>query len=77
MKLDINSPNCVVQPLWTIRSLNQPQVRANTWVQLVELPSDFSHDEALLLCQLSNDEWVAWIPQHGETVLQRHQFRVI
>lgn len=44
------------------------------WVKLLELPSDYSHDEALLLCQQSADQWVAWVPQHGEVVLHSHQF---
>lgn len=80
MKLDINQLNRVapVAPLWAIQPLlNRQELSANTWVQLVELPSDFSHDEALLLCQLSADEWVAWVPQYGETVLHTHQFRAV
>lgn len=44
------------------------------WVHLLELPSSFSYDEALLLCQKSEDEWVAWIPDHGEAVLHTSQF---
>jgi len=31
-------------------------------------------DEALLLCQTSENEWVAWIPDHGEAVLNTRQF---
>jgi hypothetical protein len=46
----------------------------STWVQLLELPNPYSHDEALLLCQQSEDEWVAWIPDHGEAVLHTSQF---
>lgn len=81
MKLDVNKIDCVVpsklQYLWNVQPLlNQvePDHTANTWVQLLQLPNDFSHDEALLLCQLSSDEWVAWVPQHGEIVLHTHQF---
>lgn len=57
---------------WVIKSyLNdaQQKFQADTWVQLLELPSTFSFDEALLLCQISEDEWLAWIPDHGEAVL--------
>lgn len=63
-------------PIWGIKPFLkiQPEFTANSWVQLREIPSSFSHDEALLLCQLSNDEWVAWVPQHGEVVLYTHQF---
>lgn len=46
----------------------------NTWVKLLELKSEFSFDEALLLCQHSEDEWLAWIPDHGEAVLNAKQF---
>lgn len=79
MKLDIHKIDFVsseLQQQWNVKLLNQiqPEFTANNWVQLRELPSDFSHDEALLLCPLSNDEWVAWVPQHGEIVLHAHQF---
>jgi hypothetical protein len=53
---------------------SQQRFQAATWVHLLELPSPFSHDEALLLCQNSEDEWVAWIPDHGEAVLHSRQF---
>jgi len=46
----------------------------DTWVQLLELPNAYSFDEALLLCQFSEDEWVAWIPDYGEAVLHTRQF---
>ena len=52
----------------------QQEFEPNTWVQLLELPSSYSVEEALLLCQLSADEWVAWIPDHGEAVLTKSQF---
>ncbi len=45
-----------------------------TWVNLRELPNPYSHDEALLLCQNADNQWIAWIPDHGETILYRHQF---
>ncbi|KYC43349.1 hypothetical protein WA1_11785 [Scytonema hofmannii PCC 7110] len=49
-------------------------LQANNWVKLIELPSPYSFDEALLLCQVSQDEWLAWIPDHGEAVLNNRQF---
>ncbi len=53
-----------------------PQPQPDTWVQLVE-PESFSplcEDEALLLCQISNWEWAAWIPSHGEAIVKINQF---
>ncbi len=61
---------------WTNKSyvnLSQPEFQPGTWVHLLELPSTFSFDEALLLCQ-SDDGWVAWIPNHGEAMLHTSQF---
>lgn len=58
---------------------NRPQpacdrYEASTWVQLLDLPNPYSSDEALLLCEQSADEWVAWVPDHGEVVLHTSQF---
>ncbi len=50
------------------------EFKPDTWVKLLELPSRFSFEEALLLCQISEDEWVTWIPDHGEAVLHVSQF---
>lgn len=58
-------------PAFTPQS-SEPQ--ASTWVSLLEPPSAFSYDEALLLCQQSEDEWLAWVPEHGEVVLHVNQF---
>jgi hypothetical protein len=81
MKINPHKPDIAVQPQrqnldWSIKSYVNPlqQFQADTWVQLLELPSTFSFDEALLLCQISESEWVAWIPDHGETVLNTCQF---
>lgn len=62
---------------WLIKPyINQsPQeFQPDTWVKLLELPSRLSFDEALLLCQISEDDWVAWIPDHGEAVLHVSEF---
>ncbi|RUR86961.1 hypothetical protein ACF3DV_12785 [Chlorogloeopsis fritschii PCC 9212] len=46
----------------------------DTWVKLLQPPSEYGFDEAKLLCQESPDTWVAWVPDHGEVVLNRSQF---
>lgn len=46
----------------------------DAWVKLLQLPSEYSADEAKLLCQESAETWVAWVPDHGETVLNRSDF---
>lgn len=56
---------------------SQQEFQPNTWVQLLELPSAYSYEEALLLCQLSADEWIGWIPSYGEAVLKNSQFCAI
>lgn len=46
----------------------------DTWVQLLQAPSDYAAAEAKLLCPTSNDTWVVWVPDYGETVLNRSEF---
>lgn len=46
----------------------------DTWVKLLILPSEYAFDEAKLLDQASPTTWVAWIPDHGEAVLDRSNF---
>jgi hypothetical protein len=53
---------------------SQQKLEASTWVKLLELPTAFSFDEALLLCQVTEDKWLAWIPDHGEELLNTRQF---
>lgn len=82
MKLDIRTPNFNIPscpyPRPAARHLDryqwQQELQPNTWVTLLEVPSSFSFDEALLLCRHSDSEWVAWIPDHGESVLHVSQF---
>lgn len=67
---------CSVPLNRTLGRTNTPQPQADTWVQLLE-PESYSplcHDEALLLCQISNWEWAAWIPGHGEAVVEIDRF---
>ncbi|MCU0534694.1 MAG: hypothetical protein MUD14_12445 [Hydrococcus sp. Prado102] len=51
--------------------------QANTWVKLFKPLDLFCYDEALLLCQQSESEWVAWIPDYGEAILHVSQFCAI
>jgi hypothetical protein len=44
------------------------------WVKLRRPPGDCSFDEALLMCQASSEEWVAWVPDVGTILLQSHEF---
>jgi len=46
-------------------------------VQLRALPSPYGHDEALLLCQQADRQWVAWIPGFGEARLSEDDFACI
>lgn len=46
----------------------------DAWVKLIQPLSDTSFDEAKLLCQESADTWVAWVPDHGEVILDKSQF---
>lgn len=46
----------------------------DTWVKLVQPPSPYADDEAKLLCQQSAQAWLAWVPGHGEVLLDRSHF---
>jgi hypothetical protein len=62
---------CSFPPHW----LGEPPIaESNTWVHLLTEFSDFAGDEALLLCQESDSDWVAWIPNYGEARLDVGQF---
>ncbi|MBD6614703.1 hypothetical protein FNW02_02180 [Komarekiella sp. 'clone 1'] len=73
MKLDSNRPDFALQA--RRHNLENMQLKASTWVELLQLPNLYSFDEALLLCAVSEDEWLVWIPDHGEALLHRRQFR--
>jgi hypothetical protein len=49
----------------------------DAWVKLNGLPSEYSFDEALLLCQQDSVQWLAWVPDHGEVVLNRSDFYIL
>lgn len=46
----------------------------STWVKLNEIPHQMSFDEALLLCQESDQQWWVWIPDFGQVLLPTSQF---
>jgi hypothetical protein len=84
MKLDLSTSNFAMQASWQLdlssksclkQSLQDFQT--DIWVKLLELPHLYSFDEALLLCQVSDDEWLAWIPDYGEAQLHISQFSQI
>lgn len=45
------------------------EIPASTWVRLSQRPTPFSSDEALILCQCSENQWIAWVPDYGEITL--------
>ncbi|MFH7030457.1 MAG: hypothetical protein ACHBN1_35135 [Heteroscytonema crispum UTEX LB 1556] len=77
MIIDTRRPDVAVQATrenqdWSSQfyeNRKQQNIQTGDWVKLSLLPNPYSFDEALLLCQLSNDEWLVWIPDHGEAVL--------
>jgi hypothetical protein len=73
MKLDSHRPDFAVQArMHNLEGLQQ--LRAFTWVNLLQLPNPLSFDEALLLCPVSTDEWLAWVPDHGEAIFNIREF---
>ena len=83
MKLDIRKPEfnsrSATHPLAGARNTDRQEwleeLQPGKWVKLLNLASAFSFEEALLLCQCSGSEWVAWIPDCGEKVLHTSKFR--
>jgi hypothetical protein len=51
-----------------------PEYQPSTWVKLFNPPTAYSFDEAWLLCQLSEEQWLAWIPDYGEILLNINEF---
>ncbi|MEM6253013.1 MAG: hypothetical protein AAF821_08830 [Cyanobacteria bacterium P01_D01_bin.156] len=75
-----NAPNCPLAiepeaettPQWhAVCHINYTR---DTWVNLLQLPSRFAYEKAKLLCQASNHSWAAWVPNHGEVILDRSHF---
>ncbi|OKH28394.1 hypothetical protein [Chroogloeocystis siderophila] len=46
----------------------------DTWVKLLQSPGEYAFAEAKLLCQESSDTWLAWVPDHGEVLLDQSDF---
>jgi hypothetical protein len=44
------------------------------WVTLVQAAATCWSNEALLLCQTSEHEWIAWVPELGEITLNSNSF---
>ncbi|MBH8577418.1 hypothetical protein I8752_31505 [Nostocaceae cyanobacterium CENA369] len=82
MKLDSDKPDFAISARkqnldWLSKCYAKESVQdflISTWVELLELPSSFSFDEALLLCPISADKWLAWIPDYGKVILHTGQF---
>lgn len=54
--------------------IGRSAIAPSGWVKLLKPLSPFSGDEAMLLCQYSEHQWLAWIPEYGETLLDTDQF---
>ncbi|XHX76786.1 MAG: hypothetical protein RBJ76_20455 [Stenomitos frigidus ULC029] len=61
-------------PAQSSAALTQRAIAASTWVQLLQPPNAYSSDEALLLCPIGDNQWLAWVPDYGEIVLESEQF---
>lgn len=85
MKLDFYQPKVALPqrlhpPYWSSQpeaNTMESECSSSTWVKLQQCPTPYSHDEALLLCQHSDTEWIAWVPDYGEIVLHQCQFSEI
>jgi hypothetical protein len=49
---------------------SMPKFQPFSWVKLRHPPTAFSFDEAWLLCECGDNEWLAWIPDYGEWVVR-------
>jgi hypothetical protein len=50
------------------------KIEPSTWVKLRQPPTAFSFDEAWLLCDCGNGQWLAWVPDYGEILLTVEEF---
>jgi hypothetical protein len=57
-------------------SIDPEDIFPSAWVPLKRRPTPYSADEALLLCQCSNDQWLAWVPNYGEITLSTDEIGV-
>lgn len=80
MPLQMTYPNCPlvleiknpIAPAWN--PVCHITYDHSSWVKLLQPPSEYSFDEAMLLCQESLDTWFAWVPEYGEILLDRSDF---
>ena len=73
----VNLPLYLQPKNWSSKpelNLAEPESHSSTWVKLQQPPSPYSYDEALLLCKHSDTEWIAWVPDYGEILLDQCQF---
>ncbi|HTL88989.1 MAG TPA: hypothetical protein VL134_06290 [Leptolyngbya sp.] len=78
--MSLKSNFCTINPIssWeTLRPRSMPSAPRFTpsmWVQLLNPPTAYSFDQAWLLCQCSENQWVAWVPEYGELLLRTDEF---
>ncbi|MBN8561302.1 MAG: hypothetical protein J0L70_12305 [Leptolyngbya sp. UWPOB_LEPTO1] len=51
-----------------------PRFTPSMWVQLLNPPTAYSSDQGRLLCQVAEDQWLAWVPDYGELLLTTDEF---
>ncbi|MCU0549679.1 MAG: hypothetical protein MUC48_10060 [Leptolyngbya sp. Prado105] len=62
-------------PWETLRSIPcAPRFMPSMWVQLLNPPTAYSFDQGWLLCQVSENQWLAWVPEYGELLLKTDEF---
>lgn len=62
---------CLI-PIPTLRQARK--FCSGQWVNLIEPLTSLCFEEALLLCEESQDKWVAWVPGFGEKRLDISEF---
>ncbi len=55
-------------------TLSVLQYQPSTWVKLFNPPTAYSFDQAWLLCEYSENQWLAWVPDYGEILLNTDEF---
>ncbi len=79
MSLDLNFYAIDPPAAWKTlrhRSISwAPRFMPSMWVQLLNPPTAYSFDQAWLLCQCAENQWLAWVPEYGELLLTIDEFR--
>ncbi|HBE20908.1 MAG TPA: hypothetical protein DEG17_12635 [Cyanobacteria bacterium UBA11149] len=68
------SPATAWENLRTYSAPPKPKYQPSTWVKLFNPPTAYSFDEAWLLCECDDNQWLAWIPDYGEILLKTDEF---